>query len=111
VPLHIEEVLKAKKWITGPMSSKSTDLINISAFARAIAQELRGTLEQTTSRRVFNLDAAAEYCGLTRNSFKKKVIRDQVRKVRLDKCWRFDKTDLDAWIESHKEQMAQETAA
>jgi|tagenome__1003787_1003787.scaffolds.fasta_scaffold20373697_2 excisionase family DNA binding protein len=97
------------------MNSDSTDLINVSAFARAIAQELKGTFEQTTLQRVFNLDTAAEYCGLTRDSFKKKVIRDRLRKVRLDRCWRFDKADLDAWIDSHKEElvatMGQQTAA
>ena len=60
---------------------------------------------------MFNVDEAAEYCGLTRDSFKKKVVRDRLRKVRLDKCWRFDKADLDAWIDSHKQQIAQETAA
>jgi hypothetical protein len=48
---------------------------------------------------------------LTRDSFKKKVVRDRLRKVRLDKCWRFDIADLDAWIDGHKEQIAEETAA
>ncbi len=63
------------------------------------------------NRRVLTLDEAAEYCGLTRDSFKKKVVRDRLRKVRLDKCWRFDISDLDAWIDEHKEQIAAETAA
>jgi excisionase family DNA binding protein len=71
-----------------------------------------GSLNKVLStKRIYTLDEAAEYCGLTRDSFKKKVIRDRIRKVRLDKCWRFDKSDLDTWIESHKEQIAQETAA
>ncbi len=43
-------------------------------------------------------------------SKRKSSATDCVR-VRLDKCWRFDIADLDAWIESHKEQIAQETAA
>jgi excisionase family DNA binding protein len=47
-----------------------------------------------------HLAEAAEYCGLTRDSFKKKVVRDRLRKVRLDKCWRFDIADLDEWIDS-----------
>lgn len=93
-------------------NTNTSDFINLPAFARAVADHLKDTLAGTAAgKRVFNLDEAAEYCGLTRDSFKKKVVRDRLRKVRLDKCWRFDKADLDAWIESHKEQIAQETAA
>jgi hypothetical protein len=57
------------------------------------------------------MEEAAAYCGLTVASFKKKVIRDRLRKVLLDRCWRFDIADLNAWIDSHKEQIAQERAA
>jgi excisionase family DNA binding protein len=91
------------------MSTLATDFINVEALARAVANKIK--LEEPISKRVFNLDEAAAYCGLTRDSFKKKVVRDQLRRVRLDKCWRFDKADLDAWIDSHKEQIIQETAA
>jgi excisionase family DNA binding protein len=81
-------------------------------FAKAVADHLRESFANgITAKWVFNLEEAAEYCGLTRDSFKKKVVRDQLRKVRLDKCWRFDKADLDAWIDDHKERIAQETAA
>ena len=94
------------------MQTNTSDFIDLPAFARAVADHLKDTLNGSPGRkRIFNLDEAAEYCGLTRDSFKKKVVRDRLRKVRLDKCWRFDKADLDAWIESHKEQIAQETAA
>ena len=106
------------KWPSGRLGGKAvmetntSDFINLPAFARAVADHLRASLLTTSSeKRVFNLDEAAEYCGLTRDSFKKKVVRDRLRKVRLDKCWRFDKADLDAWIDSHKEQILQETAA
>jgi len=94
------------------MQTNTSDFINLTAFARAVAEHLKESLNSvTTTKRVFNLDEAAEYCGLTRDSFKKKVVRDRLRKVRVDKCWRFDKADLDAWIDSHKEQIAQEAAA
>ena len=93
------------------MQTTTSDFINLPAFARAVADHLKETLNGSGGKRVFNLDEAAEYCGLTRDSFKKKVVRDRLRKVRLDKCWRFDKADLDAWIDNHKEQIAQETAA
>jgi excisionase family DNA binding protein len=94
------------------MQTNTSDFINLPAFARAVADHLKDSMSDATiAKRVFNLDEAAEYCGLTRDSFKKKVVRDRLRKVRLDKCWRFDRADLDAWIDSHKEQIARETAA
>jgi excisionase family DNA binding protein len=94
------------------MQTNTSDFINLTALARAVADHLKESLSGiATAKRVFNLDEAAEYCGLTRDSFKKKVIRDRLRKVRVDKCWRFDKADLDQWIDTHKEQIAQETAA
>jgi excisionase family DNA binding protein len=85
-----------------------TDFINIDILATAVASKIK--LEGSAAKRVFDLDDAAAYCGLSRDSFKKKVIRDRLRKVRLDKCWRFDKADLDAWIDSHKEQIPGEAA-
>ena len=94
------------------MQMNTSDFINLPAFAKALAEQLEDSVGNgAAAKRVFNLDEAAEYCGLTRDSFKKKVVRDQLRKVRLDKCWRFDKADLDAWIDSHKEQIIQESAA
>ncbi len=73
-------------------NTSTSDFINLPAFARAVADHVRGTLSSTAvGKRAFNLDEAAEYCGLTRDSFKKKVVRDRLRKVRLDKCWRFEK--------------------
>jgi len=94
------------------MQPTTSDFINLPAFARAVADHLKDSLvNRTGARRVLNLVEAAEYCGLTRDSFKKKVVRDRLRKVRLDKCWRFDIADLDEWIDSHKDQIAEETAA
>jgi excisionase family DNA binding protein len=94
------------------MEKTTSDVINLSQFARAITRHLKELLQSpTTTKRVFSLDEAAGYCGLSRDSFKKKVIRDRLRKIRIDKCWRFDKADLDAWIDSHKEQTVEEIAA
>ena len=93
------------------MASRVTDFINLTAFASAVAHELKGSVVETVLlKRVFTLDEAAAYCGLTRDSFKKKVVRDRLRKVRLDKCWRFDKADLDTWIDSHKEEITGQAA-
>ena len=94
------------------MHTNTSDFINLPAFAKAVAEHLKDSLgTRVATRRVLNLDEAAEYCGLTRDSFKKKVVRDRLRKVRLDRCWRFDIADLDTWINEHKEQLRQETAA
>jgi excisionase family DNA binding protein len=85
------------------------DFLNIDVLAEAVASRIK--MEVASKKRVFDLDEAAAYCGLTRDSFKKKVVRDKLRKVKLDRCWRFDKADLDEWIEKHKEQIAAENAA
>lgn len=91
---------------------RRAEFINLSQFAQVIADHLKELLQSSpTAKRVFSLEEAAKYCGLSRDSFKKKVIRDRLRKVRVDKCWRFDKADLDAWIDSHKAQILEETAA
>src|SRR4051795_8971064 len=93
------------------MNSESAELINVGALAKVLATHLQSALrEAIPAKRVMNVDEAAEYCGLTRDSFRKKVVRDRVRKVRLDKCWRFDRADLDAWIDSHKEEISGEAA-
>ena len=82
---------------------EQNQFINVTVLARAVADQLKDSIvNRTGSRRVLNLAEAAEYCGLTRDSFKKKVVRDRLRKVRLDKCWRFDIADLDEWIDSTK---------
>ena len=94
------------------MQTSTSDFINLSAFAKAVAEHLNDSLcVRVNTKRVLNLDEAAAYCGLSRDSFKKKVVRDRLRKVRLDKCWRFDIADLVEWIDGHKEQLMQEAAA
>ena len=93
------------------MSSNATDFINLTAFAKAVAQELKGTLEQVSPlKRVFSMEEASVYVGMPVASFKSKVVRDRIRKVKLDRCWRFDKQDLDAWIDAHKEEIRTEAA-
>ncbi len=55
------------------MQPNTSDFINLPAFARAVADHLKDSLvNRTGARRVLNLVEAAEYCGLTRDSFKKK---------------------------------------
>jgi Helix-turn-helix domain len=90
------------------MIGTSSDFLNIDVLAEAVASKIK--IEPPTMQRVFDLEHAAAYCGLTRDAFKKKAIRDRIRKVRFDKCWRYDRADLDAWIESHKERLPGEAA-
>jgi hypothetical protein len=69
----------------GRMSTSATDFINLDAFTKVLAEQLRESLPyEVIPKRVFNLDEAAEYCGLTRDSFKKKGVRDRLRKISLD---------------------------
>ena len=55
--------------------------INVTVLARAVADHLKESLAgRTGTRRVLNLAEAAEYCGLTRDSFKKKSFEIDVGK-------------------------------
>jgi hypothetical protein len=83
------------------MSALITDFINIEILAQAVESKMK--LETSISKHVMTLDEATAYCGLTRDGFRKKVVRDRIQKVRLDKCWRFDKADLNACIDGHKD--------
>lgn len=91
------------------MAASTTEFFNVELLATAIASKIQ--FNGPVAKRVFGLDEAAAYCGLTRDGFKKKVVRDRIRKVKLDRCWRFDKSDLDEWIESHKEPLPTASAA
>jgi len=58
---------------------------------------------KTPLTRVLSLEQAAEYMGMTRDSLKHNYTLGRIRAVRVDKKLRFDRADLDAWIESKKE--------
>jgi len=88
------------------------EFINVTVLAKAVAEQLRVTFDANAPmKRVFNMEEAAVYCGMPTTSFKAKVVRDRIRKVRLDRCWRFDKADLDTWIDQHRESTQTEDAA
>ena len=95
------------------MPEGSNDFINMSELAKALADELKpATDAHTPLKRVFNMEEAAIYCGMPLTSFKAKVVRDRIQKVRGDRCCRFDRADLDAWIDRHLEEIrAEEDAA
>ena len=93
------------------MSTSATDFINLTAFAKAVAQELKGSVGETVApKRVFTLDEAAAYCGLTRDSFKKKGHPRSDTKGSPRQTSAFRQADLDAWIDSCKEEITGEAA-
>jgi excisionase family DNA binding protein len=53
--------------------------------------------------RLFTLDQAARYLGLTKDALKAKVHLGKVPIVELDKKLRFDRLDLDRMIEQSKQ--------
>ena len=77
------------------------DLINIDLLADAICRKLedRGRIVP----RLLSLEQAAAYLGLTEPALRFKATTKQVPAVHVDKKWRFDREDLDRWIEEHKE--------
>lgn len=78
-----------------------SELINIEALAEAISRRMlaNGTVERP---RLLNLEQAAAYLGMTADAVKSKALTGQMPAVRVDKKWRFDRPDLDRWIEDHK---------
>jgi hypothetical protein len=47
------------------MSTSAADFINVGAFAKAVARELKGTLDEVSPlKRLFNMEEAAIYCGM-----------------------------------------------
>jgi len=80
-----------------PMS----DLFNVDALAEALSRKMvaNGLIEKP---RLMNLDQAAAYLGMTTDAIKSKALMGQMPAVKIDKKWRFDRFDLDRWIEDHK---------
>lgn len=77
------------------------DLINIEALADAISRKMlaKGSIERP---RLLNLEQTAAYLGMTTDAVKSKALMGQMPAVKVDKKWRFDRVDLDRWIEDHK---------
>lgn len=53
-------------------------------------------------KRVFTLEEAAEYLGLTPKALQQKVARGEITPVHMDRLLRFDVLDLDRHIERSK---------
>ena len=61
---------------------------------------------KTPLTRVLSLEQAAEYMGMTRDSLKHNYDLGRIKAVRVDKKLRFDRIDLDAWIDANKRERA-----
>jgi hypothetical protein len=68
-------------------------------LAEALAQRLK---DRPPEQRLFNLEAAAAYMGMTPEALRAKVAEGKVRAVRIDRVLRFDRHDLDRLIDSAK---------
>lgn len=68
-------------------------------LADALADRLR---DRAPEQRLFNLEAAAAYLGMTSEALRAKVAEGKVKAVRIDRVLRFDRHDLDRLIDSSK---------
>lgn len=73
----------------------------LNQLADAIADRL--TARGLGQSRLMELPAAASYLGMTKEALRAKAIVGQIPCVKADRKFRFDKNDLDRWIENHKE--------
>ena len=73
----------------------------VKAIAKAVVQEIAEV--GVIVPRLMSLEQAATYLGMSKVALKFKALDGQIPSVRADKKYRFDKQDLDAWIQSHKQ--------
>jgi len=52
---------------SGPDEQCTTDFLNIELLASAVASKIN--IDMAATKRLFDLDEAAAYCGLTRDEF------------------------------------------
>ena len=70
-------------------------------LARAVATEV--AQQRIIVPRLFSLDQAAIYLGMTKGALKYKALDGRIPAVKFDKKWRFDREDLDRVIEGSKQ--------
>jgi len=73
----------------------------IRSLAKAVASEV--AQQRLVAPRLFSLDEAAVYLGMTKAALKYKALDGQIPAVRIDKKWRFDREDLDRIIQGSKQ--------
>jgi excisionase family DNA binding protein len=73
----------------------------IDKLAEAVAAKIVGL--GIIAPRLMTLEQGAGYLGMTIDALRYKASTRQIPAVKVDKKWRFDKQDLDRWIEEHKQ--------
>ena len=76
----------------------------LNKLADAIADRL--TSRGLGQARLMELPAAASYLGMTKEALRAKALTGQIPCVKADRKFRFDRNDLDHWIEGHKNEAA-----
>lgn len=74
-------------------------------FADEIATRVAEKLNALprVAKRLFTMAEAAEYTGLTEDAIRRKVSQRKIPFVKIDRFSRFDKQDLDRWIEENRQ--------
>lgn len=70
-------------------------------IAEAVVERLKA---HTIKNRIVSLEDAAEYLGLTPAALRHKASLGEIPTIRFDKRFRFDRLELDNWIDSHRSQ-------
>jgi excisionase family DNA binding protein len=91
-----------------PDDPEERELELIGKTANTLARELARLIvhhiveEIEMKKRLFDISDAAEYLGLTEEALRTKVAGAQIPHVVIDRRYRFDRQDLDRWIDEHR---------
>jgi excisionase family DNA binding protein len=69
----------------------------IDAIAEAVALRLERFV--SLNQRLMDVKAAAQYLGMTEDALRHKAAAGEITSVRVDGRLRFDRRDLDRWID------------
>jgi excisionase family DNA binding protein len=75
-------------------------IITAEEIAQLVVEKL--TEKGVLIPRLLTLEMASTYMGMTKDALKYKALDGQIPTVRIDKKYRFDREDLDRYIEAHK---------
>lgn len=87
-----------------PLSQMLTDAVIRGLTEMGLTPEALAA--KPTQTRVLSIEQAAEYMGMTRDGLKHHYDLGRIKAVRVDKKLRFDRLDLDAWIDANKRERA-----
>jgi len=59
-------------------------------------------IQTSPSRRIVDIETAAEHCGLSRKTLYSYVSARRVPHIKLGRAVRFDLGELDRWLDEHK---------